>query len=283
MRAIDIHAHLGTAEGSLEKCFGKEMADSVQRMYKFKEVARTEEEMAREFIDLDVKAILIPWDSETVTGLPPVCNDYVAKIVKDFPEAFLGAWAMIDPWKGKAAINELERCVKKLGMFGLKFHPIAQAFFPNDRRFYPLYEKCMELEIPVAFHTGTTGLGAMLPGGGGYLLKYSQPIYLDEVASDFPNLTILAIHPSWPWHDEMIAILLHKANVYNDLSGWSPKYIPASLKREINGRLQDKFLFGSEYPEFSVRRWIEEFESEGYKPEVVEKVLYKNAQRIFRL
>ena len=187
---------------------------------------------------------------------------------------------MIDPWKGRKAIVELERCINELNMIGLKFQPTAQKFFPNDRRFYPLYEKCTELGVPVSFHTGTTGLGAGLPGGGGYRLKFCRPIYLDDIAAGFPELTIIAIHPSWPWHNEMIAVLLHKGNVYNDLSGWAPKYFPETLKREINGRLQDKFMFGSDYPEIPVSRWLDEFEKERYKPEVIDKVLLKNARRI---
>jgi len=283
MRAIDVHSHMSTEAYSYEKRFGKKVAKAIKDYYGVKEVFKTEEEMAQEFIDLDVKAFLIAWDSETVTGFPPISNDYVTKVVNDFPDAFLGAWAMIDPWKGKAAVRELDRCVKELGMIGLKFQATAQAFFPNDRRFYPLYEKCQELKVPVSFHTGMTGLGAGLPGGGGYKLKYTRPIYLDDVAADFPELTIIAIHPSWPWQDEMVAILLHKGNVYNDLSGWAPKYFSESLKKEINGRLQDKFLFGSDYPEISVKRWLDEFESQGYKPDVIEKVLYKNAKRVFNL
>ena len=103
-----------------------------------------------------------------------------------------------------------------------------------------------------------------------------------EVA-DFPDLTIIMIHPAGPWIDKQIAVLLHKANVFNDLSGWAPKYFPENLKREINGRLQDKFMFASDYPEISPQRWLDEFEAQGYKPEVVEKMLYKNAQRILSL
>jgi hypothetical protein len=240
--------------------------------------------MAQEFVDLDIKALIIAWDAETATGHPAVSNDYVASVAKQYPEAFLGAWAMIDPWKGKMAIDELERAIKILGMIGLKFQQNAQAFFPNDRQFYPLYEKCVELKIPVLFHTGTTSLGAGMPGGGGYHLKYTEPIpYLDDVAADFPQLTIIGAHASWPWQDEMIAVLLHKSNVYADLSGWAPKYWPDALKREVNGRLQDKMMFGSDYPDLSPKRWLEEFEAGGYKPEVIEKVLYQNAQRILGL
>jgi hypothetical protein len=100
------------------------------------------------------------------------------------------------------------------------------------------------------------------------------------VAYDFPELTIIMAHPGWPWIEEQIAVLLHKGNVYMDLSGWAPRYFPESLKREINSRLQDKVLYGSDYPEIPPKRWLDEFEAGGYKTEVVEKVLYKNAQRI---
>jgi len=141
----------------------------------------------------------------------------------------------------------------------------------------------VELGVPVQFHMGTTGLGAGLPGGLGIKLDYSRPIpYLDDVAADFPDLTIIACHPAWPFQEEMLAVLLHKGNVYQELSGWMPKYFPESLAREVNGRLQDKCMFGSDYPALSPGRWLEEFEAR-YKPEVVEKVLYKNAQRILKL
>lgn len=285
MKAIDVHVHPSTFPFRYERRWGAEISRELQKYYRITERIRTDEEMAQEFRELDLKALLIGWDCETQTGNETRdTNDEVATLIRKFPDVFIGGWTMIDPWKGKAAIKELERCVKELGLMGLKFQPAAQGFFPNDRRFYPLYEKCVELKLPVSFHTGTTGLGAGMPGGAGYRLKYTRPIpYIDDVATDFPELTIIMIHPAWPWHEEQIAVLLHKANVYADLSGWAPRYFPESIKREINGRLQDKFMFGSDYPEISPKRWLEEFEAGGYKPEVVEKVLYKNAQRILEL
>jgi uncharacterized protein len=115
-------------------------------------------------------------------------------------------------------------------------------------------------------------------------LKYTKPIpHLDDVAADFPNLTIIGAHCAWPWQDEMTAVLLHKGNVYQELSGWSPKYFPPTLKKEINGRLQDKFMFGSDYPIISHKRLFQDWDSENYKPEVLEKVFYKNAIRILNL
>jgi hypothetical protein len=285
MKAIDVHAHPSTAPFSYERRWRPEVAHAIQEYYRIEERVRSDEEMAQEFRELDLKALIIGWDAQAESGYDTSnTNDEVAKLIKKFPDVFIGGWAMIDPWKGKAAIGELERCVNKLGLMGLKFQQAAQAFFPNDRRFYSLYEKCVELKIPVSFHTGTTGLGAGMPGGGGYRLKYTAPIpYIDDVAADFPCLTIIMIHPAWPWIEEQIAVLLHKGNVYADLSGWAPRYFPDVLKREINGRLQDKFMFGSDYPEISPKRWLDEFEAGGYKPEVIDKVLYANAQRILGL
>ena len=285
MKAIDVHVHPSTAAFSRQSMWGPELVESLYKYYGISEKVRTDEEMAQDFRELDLKALIIGWDSESASGFDTShTNDEVARLIKKFPDVFIGGWAMIDPWKGKAAIKELERCVKELGLMGLKFQQAAQAFFPNDRRFYPLYEKCVELKIAVSFHTGTTGFGAGMPGGYGVRLKYTKPIpYIDDVAADFPQLTIVMIHPAWPWHEEQIAVLLHKANVYADLSGWAPKYFPESIKREVNGRLQDKFMFGSDYPEIPPKRWLEEFEGGGYKPEVVEKVLYKNARRILNL
>jgi len=285
MRAIDVHAHPSTAAFSRERMWGPEVAETLYKYYGIAAKVRTDEEMAQDFRELDIRALIIGWDSQSESGYDTSdTNDEVARLIKKFPDVFIGGWAMIDPWKGKAAVKELERCVKELGLMGLKFQQAAQAFFPNDTRFYPLYEKCVELKTAVSFHTGTTGLGAGLPGGHGVRLKYTKPIpYIDDVAADFPELTIVMIHPAWPWHEEQIAVLLHKANVYADLSGWAPKYFPEPIRREVNGRLQDKFMFGSDYPDIPPKRWLEEFEGGGYKPEVIEKVLYKNAQRILKL
>ena len=282
MKAIDVHAHVNALFG-YKRMMGDEIGTAVMKHYRIKEdIVKTEDEMARDFIDNDVKGLIISWDTETTTGSTPIENDYVAGLVKRYPDAYLGSWAMIDPWKGEIAIKEIDRAVKELGMIGVKFQPIVQAFYPNDRHFYPIYEKCDELKVPVSFHTGSTGWCSGMPGAKGYRLKYTKPIpHIDDVAADFPNLTIIMIHPSWPWYEEQIAILIHKGNVYADLSGYAPKYFPEATKKDINSRCQDKFMFGSDYPEIPLKRWLDEFESGGYRPEVIEKVLYKNAERVF--
>jgi len=276
MKAIDIHVHFSTAEGRRSLgYYGK----ALETYFNTKLEVLSEEEMASVYQDLGIMGVLLPTDDETVSGIKPISHEYVADMVRRYPETFIG-FAGVDPWKGKAAINELERAVKELGLRGAKFQQAAQAFFPNDRRFYPLWEKCVELKIPVLFHCGTTGLGAGMPGGLGIKLKYVDPLHIDEVAADFPELTIICAHPAWPWTDVAIAIAIHKANVYVDLSGWSPKYFPPQLTRDVNSRLQNKALFGTDYPYIKPDRWLRDFEKLDLKPEVRSKVLLENAKKV---
>ena len=219
---------------------------------------RTMDEVARLYEELDILGVLLAWDAETATGLKPLTNDEVAGIVARYPQQFIG-FASVDPWKGERAIAEIERAITQLGLKGAKFHPGIQAFYPNDTRVYPLYEKISALGVPALFHTGTSGLGAGMPGGMGVKLDYTRPIWLDHIAADFPQLTIIGAHPSWPWHEEMLAIIAHKANVFMDLSGWAPKYIPKVIWDEARTRLQDRILFGSDYPFISPQRWLAGF------------------------
>jgi predicted TIM-barrel fold metal-dependent hydrolase len=279
MKAIDIHVHFSTAEARRKSgAFG----DALEAYFKTKLEVLTEDEMAKVFQDQDIMAVLLPYDDESVTGVKPITHEYVADMVNRYPETFIG-FAGVDPWKGKAAIDELERAVKDLGLRGAKFQQGGQAFFPNDTRFYPLWEKCVELNIPVLFHCGTTGLGAGMPGGMGVKLKYMDPLPIDDVAADFPELTIICAHPAWPWTDMSIAMAIHKANVYIDLSGWSPKYFPPGLVREINSRIQDKALFGTDYPYIKPDRWLRDFEKLELKPEVRQKILIDNAKKVLGL
>lgn len=243
---------------------------------------QTIEEVAKEYQELNAMGVLLAWDAETNTGVPPLTNDYIAGLVKRFPETFIG-FASVDPWKGKRAVAEVERAVGELGLRGVKFHQTAQGFFPNDHRFYPLWEKCQELGVPVLFHMGVTGFGGGVPGGDGLRLKYCRPIYLDDLAADFPRLTIIGAHPAWPWHDEMLAVAMHKGNVYMDLSGWSPKYFPPSVVQYANTLLQDKFLFGSDAPFIKPRRWLADFEKAPFKDSVRRKILYENARKVLKL
>ena len=145
-------------------------------------------------------------------------------------------------------MREARRLVAAGGVRGLKLHPPLQQFFPNDRIAYPLYEVFAEARLPVLFHTGHSGIGTGMPGGGGIRLKYGHPMPIDDVAVDFPDMPIVMAHPSFPWQDEAISICLHKPQVYIDLSGWSPKYFSPTLVQYANTLLKHKVLFGSDYP-----------------------------------
>ncbi len=279
MLAIDTHVHVPRQPGLPEIGIEAEL----QRYFRLAAPPKDAEEMANKYKELDILGVIFSVDTETTTGDPPDTNDYVAGIVKTYPDQFIG-FASVDPWKGKIAVMELERSVKELGLKGLKLHPVHQSFFPNDTHFYPLYEKAQDLGVPVLFHSGFAGAGAGTPGGSGLKLKYSAPIPgIDDVAADFPALTIIMAHPAWPWTDEQIAVALHKANVYLDLSGWSPRFIPEALIREANTRLQDKVLFGSDYPYIQPDRWLQAFQGLEIRDEVRPKLLLENARKALNL
>jgi hypothetical protein len=279
MRAIDLHVHVPRQPGLPE--IGLE--EAMRQYFRVRWMPENADQMAEKYQEWDVFGVIFSIDSETTTGDPPDSNDYIADIVRKYPEQFMG-FATVDPWKGKLAIDELDRSINELGLKGLKLHPIQQAFYPNDTRFYPLYEKCAAYGVPVLFHSGFAASGLGMQGGAGLKLKYGAPIPgIDDVAADFPELTIIMAHPAWPWVDEQIAVLLHKPNVYVDFSGWSPGYIPDALIREANTRLQDKVMFGSDFPFITPERWLSDFDQLDIREEVRPKILLENARRVLGL
>jgi predicted TIM-barrel fold metal-dependent hydrolase len=280
LQAIDMHVHPSTREWLIDGL--GPFKEATERHFRTEISVRSVDEMAAEFSADEVIAVLFAWDAESAMALPPVPNEFIADCVARHPETFLG-FACVDPWKGRNAINELRRAVVDLGLRGLKLHPSAQGFAPNDRQFYDLYATAADLEIPVVFHTGTTGLGAGLAGGGGIKLGYSRPILLDDVAADFPELQIIGAHPSWPWQDEMLAVAQHKTNVWIDLSGWSPRRWAPELTRAVLGPLQDRVLFGTDYPFITFTKWLDAFRTHEPSPEIEAKVLKGNAERLLGL
>jgi predicted TIM-barrel fold metal-dependent hydrolase len=278
MRAIDIHTHVPNPPGSGSNTTQEQM----DRYFGGASSRGSIEEMYQMYVELDIFAVIFGVDAETTSGNPYIGNDYTAEIVQRYPDRFMG-FASVDPHKGKAAVNEMERSVRELGLRGLKLHPISQAFFPNDTRFYPLWAKCAELGVLVLFHSGQTAVGAGLPGGGGLKIKYAQPIHMDDVAADFPELNIIMAHPGVPWQEEQLSIALHKPNVYIDLSGWSPKYFRPILVQYANSLLQNKLLFGSDFPALTPQRWLGDFENLDLKPEVREKILLENAAKLLNI
>jgi predicted TIM-barrel fold metal-dependent hydrolase len=226
-------------------------------------------------------AVVFNVDDEYGMGRHRLGNTEVLEAARANPDVLI-PFASIDPHKGKLAVREARELISQ-GVRGFKFHPNIQRFWPNDTEFYPFYDVIAEAGLIALFHTGTTGIGAGMPGGGGVRLKYSNPMAVDDVAADFPDLKIILAHPSFPWQDEALAISVHKPNVYIDLSGWSPKYFPEILVQYINTRLRDKMLFGSDYPLLTPERWLRDFEQIPIRDEVRPLVLKENALRLFGL
>ena len=273
--AIDTHVHMEpeddrlAADAAAGKYFGESGAP------------RDRKGLAEYYRSRKIGCVIFPVD-EKLTGKPQVPNDAVAEFAADNADIMI-AFASIDPTRGADAVREAKRLVASGTIRGLKLHPPLQQFFPNDRIAYPLYEIFAEARLPVLFHTGHSGIGTGMPGGGGVRLKYGNPMYIDDVAVDFPEMPIILAHPSFPWQDEAISICLHKPTVYIDLSGWSPKYFPANLIQYANTLLKHKVLFGSDYPLIAPDRWMADFAKIDIKPEVRSLILKENARKLLGL
>jgi predicted TIM-barrel fold metal-dependent hydrolase len=279
VKAIDFHVHLPTPEWLDVSMKG--YIEAAESYFRSKVARRSLDELASDYEAIDVMALLLAWDAETATGRPRVPNDLVAAACRDHPTTFVG-FGSVDPLKGERAVEELQR-IGELGLKGVKLHPSLQAFAPDDERFWPLYERCEELGLAVLFHTGTSGIGAGQPGGQGIRLDHARPIRLDAVAAAFPSLNVIAAHFGYPWHLELLAMALHKTNVYIDISGSAPRYIPPEVIRDMKGRLQNQFLFGSDYPFIQPQRCLDELAELGIPDAVLQKVLVGNGSKLLGL
>ncbi len=239
-------------------------------------------EVAQHYRERKMAAVIFTVDAEAAVGHVRIANEEVAELASENNDVLI-PFASVDPAKGKMGVREARRLIEDYGVRGFKFHPSMQGFYPNDPKVYELYELLSAAGLPALFHTGQTGVGAGMPGGMGVKLKYSNPIYLDDVAADFPDLTIIMAHPSFPWQDEALAIATHKPNCYIDLSGWSPKYFPQNLVQYSNSLLKERVLFGSDYPAITPERWISDFDQLPIKPEVRPLILKENAIRLLKL
>lgn len=242
----------------------------------------TADEIAAYYRERKIAAVVFSVDVELSMGQPRIANEFVAEAAARNSDVLI-PFASIDPARGPEGVRELERLIADHGIKGVKFHPALQNFAPNDHLAYPMYEVLAAHGLPALFHTGQTGIGAGMPGGGGVKLRKSEPILLDDVAADFPDMPIIMAHPSVPWQDEAIAVANHKANVYIDLSGWAPKYFPPQLSKALNNLLRRKALFASDYPVIDTDRWLSDFAALDLKDEVRPLILKDNAARLLKL
>ena len=280
--AIDVHTHAEVSDSG-RRSLSEDLEQASARYFRVEQARRPSlDEIAAYYRERRMACVVFTVDAEAATGIPPLANEEVAEAAQRHPDVLI-PFASIDPAKGKAGARQARRLVAEHGMKGFKFHPNVQQFYPNDRAAYVLYEEIEELGVPAVFHTGQTGIGAGVRAGGGVRLKYSNPMFVDDVAVDFPDMPIILAHPSFPWQDEALSVATHKPQVHIDLSGWSPKYFPPQLIQYANTLLQDKVLFGTDYPLLTPDRWLRDFEQLPIKPEVRPKILKENAARLLNL
>jgi uncharacterized protein len=275
MRAIDFHVHLPTPDW-LDGSMGG-YVEAAEAYFRSTVERQTLGELADKYRALDVLAVLLAWDAETATGRPRVPNETIAAACREYPDAFTGLGS-VDPHK-KSAVDEVAH-IAALGLRGVKFHPSLQAFAPDDPAYWPVFAACERHGLLALFHTGTSGIGARQPGGQGIRIDYAHPLKLDAVAAAHPELTVVAAHFGWPWHMDLIAVALHKTNVYIDISGWSPKRIPPEVVRELKGRLSGQFLWGSDFPFIAPERCLAELDDLGLASPAL---LRDNAARVLGL
>ncbi len=279
--AIDTHTHAEVSCCHAPDPFGEEYDRAADKYFRNRRRPTIDETIAY-YRERQIGLVMFTVDSEAQIGRRRIPNEEVAEAAAKNDDIMI-AFASIDPHKGKMGAREARRLVQEHGVKGFKFHPTVQGFHPYDKMAWPIYEVIAEYQMPAIFHSGHSGIGSGMRAGGGLRLENSNPMHLDDVAIDFPDMQIIIAHPSWPWQDEALSLCLHKPNVWIDLSGWSPKYFPAQLVQYANTLLKDRMLFGSDFPLIAPDRWLKDFAEAGFKPEVHPLILKHNAMRLLHL
>ena len=280
--AIDVHVHAEVSCTDPEDPVMGKFFDAATSYFKAPRQRPTIQQTIDYYRERNMVFCMFTVDCEAGLGARRIRNEEIAELARDNSDVLI-PFASIDPYKGKMGAREARQLIEEWGVKGFKFHPPMQDYSPADRIAYPIYEVIAEYKLPAIFHTGHSGMGTGLKGGGGIKLKYGQPILVDEVAADFPDINFILAHPGWPWTDESLSMTLHKANVYIDLSGWSPKYFPEQLIRYANTQLSHKMLFGSDFPLIRPDAWIDVAKTVGFKDTVLQAIIKDNAVRLLGL
>jgi predicted TIM-barrel fold metal-dependent hydrolase len=285
LKALDVHVHAGiSAHAPRPEAGDGPQAGGVRGIQRRIGAGdQTPDETAAYYRERGIAAVIWGVDPQATNGSRPgaVENEELLEAACRNADVLI-PFVMVDPWRGRAAVRDAERLIE-LGAQGFKFHPPAQAFWPNDRKFYELWELLDARKVPALFHTGQTAVGQGTRGGGGIRQKYGNPMPLDDLAVDFPDMPIIMAHPSFPWQDEALSIAVHKPQVYIDLSGWSPKYFPPLLVQYANTLLKHKMLFGTDHPMITADRWLGDFEAAPFRDEVRPLLLKENAAKLLGL
>lgn len=279
--AIDTHTHAEVSCWNPFDKYGEEYDRAADKYFRSNRRPTIDESIAY-YRERRIGFVMFTVDSEAQLGRRRVPNEEVAQAAHKNSDVMI-AFASIDPHKGKMGAREARRLIEEHGVKGFKFHPTVQGFYPYEKFAWPLYEVIAEHKMPAIFHSGHSGIGSGMRCGGGLRLAYSNPMHLDDVAIDFPDMQIVIAHPSFPWQDEALSVAMHKPNVWIDLSGWSPKYFPPQLVQYANTLLKDRVLFGSDWPLISPDRWMRDFDEGGFRNEVKPLILKENAVRLLKL
>ena len=282
IRAIDVHVHAEVSCHDPEDPVMAKYFDAASAYFKVPRARPKIPEIIDIYREQKIAFCLFTVDCESSIGAKRVSNYEIAEYAAKNADIVI-PFASIDPRKGKFGAREARDLIENNGVRGFKFHGIMQDIHPADRVAYPIYEVIAEHKLPVIFHTGHSGMGTGLRGGGGVRLKWGQPMLIDDVAVDFPDMKIILAHPSWPWVDESLSMALHKDNVFIDLSGWSPKYFQPQIIQYANGLLKKKMLFGSDFPLIRPDKWIEAARQVNFKEEVLPGIMKDNAARLLGL
>jgi predicted TIM-barrel fold metal-dependent hydrolase len=280
--AIDVHVHAEVSCHDPEDPVMSKFFDAASSYFKVPRERPKIPEIIAHYREQNMAFCLFTVDCEAGLGAKRIRNEEIAEFANENADVVI-PFASIDPHKGKLGAREARDLIENWGVKGFKFHPPLQDYNPSDRIAYPIYEVIAEYNLPAIFHTGHSGIGTGMKGGGGVKLKYGQPMLVDEIAADFPEINFILAHPSWPWTDESLSMALHKANVYIDLSGWSPKYFPEQIIRYANTQLKEKMLFGSDFPLIRPEAWLSTAAKVGFKEDVLEAITKDNAVRLLKL
>ena len=279
--AIDVHTHAEVSCRQPHDDYRPELDEAFTRYFK-SDKRPTIQETADYYRERKMAFVMFTVDSEFAVGKKRIPNEEVAEVAQQNSDVMI-PFASIDPHKGRMGAREARHLIEHYGVKGFKFHPTVQGYHPYDRMAWPIYEVIAEHGLPAIFHSGHSGIGSGMRCGGGLRLQNSNPMLLEDVAIDFPDIQIVVAHPSWPWQDEALSLALHKPNVWIDLSGWSPKYFAPQLVQYANTLLKDRMLFGSDFPLITPERWIKDFDEAGFKDKVKPLILKDNAMRLLKL
>ncbi|QIG39155.1 amidohydrolase [Microbacterium sp. 4R-513] len=280
LTAIDVHVHI-EVDGDGHHSLPDDLVAAASRYFSAEGPRPDLDSVAAYYRERSMAAVVFTVDAETQLGHAPVSSADIAEGAAHNNDVLI-PFGSVDP-RRPDALDRIRRLIDDHGVRGFKFHPTVQGFDPSDVRFHPLYAAIQDAAIPALFHTGQTGIGAGLPGGRGLRLGLSNPILLDPIAADFPDLQIIMAHPSVPWQDEALSVATHKHNTWIDLSGWSPKYFPEQLVRAANSYLKSRVLFGSDFPLLTPDRWQRDVAATALKPDVMPGILKDNAVRLLGL